>query len=68
MFVQNPWPGNAGQIRFGVNWLTEHAPTEWVLFLDCDEICSPELAESIQTARRSRRQYRFLHAAAHLVL
>ncbi len=50
MFVQNPWPGNAGQIRFGVNWLTEHAPTEWVLFLDCDEICSPELAESIQTA------------------
>lgn len=50
VFIQNPWPGNAGQIRFGVDWLAEHAPTEWVLFLDCDEICSPELAAAIQNA------------------
>ncbi len=53
IFIQNPWPGNARQIRFGVQWLEEHAPTEWVLFLDCDEICSPELAESIRRALAS---------------
>lgn len=50
LFVQNPWPGNARQIRFGVDWLAANAPTDWVLFLDCDEICSPELAASIQAA------------------
>lgn len=53
IFIQNPWPGNARQIRFGVDWLAKHAPTEWVFFLDCDEICSPELAESIWKALAS---------------
>lgn len=53
IFIQNPWPGNARQIRFGVDWLAKHAPTEWVFFLDCDEICSPELAESIRNALAS---------------
>ncbi len=50
VFLQNPWPGNAAQIRFGVEWLAQNAPTDWVLFLDCDEICSPRLAASIQAA------------------
>lgn len=50
IFLQNPWPGNAKQIRFGVDWLEQNAPSDWVLFFDCDEICSPELAESIQKA------------------
>lgn len=50
VFLQNPWPGNARQIQFGVDWLAANAPTDWVLFLDCDEICSPELAASIQAA------------------
>ena len=53
IFIQNPWPGNAEQIRFGVDWLAKYAPTEWVFFLDCDEICSPELAHSIQNALAS---------------
>ena len=35
LFIQNPWPGNARQIRFGVDWLAANAPTDWVLFLDC---------------------------------
>lgn len=53
IFIQNPWPGNAEQIRFGVDWLAKYAPTEWVFFLDCDEICSPKLAHSIQNALAS---------------
>ncbi len=50
MFIQNPWPGNAKQILFGLAWLREHAPTRWVLMLDCDEVVSPELRESILQA------------------
>lgn len=50
IFLQNTWPGNARQIRFGVDWLEQNAPSDWVLFFDCDEICSPELAHSIQKA------------------
>ena len=53
IFIQNPWPGNAEQIRFGVDWLAKYAPTEWVFFLDCDAVCSPELAHSIQNALAS---------------
>lgn len=50
IFLQNAWPGNARQIRFGVDWLEKNAPTDWVLFFDCDEICTPELAASIRRA------------------
>ena len=50
IFIQNPWPGNARQIRFGVDWLAANAPTDWVLFLDCDEVCTPRLAASIRAA------------------
>ena len=47
IFIQNPWPGNALQIQYGLNWLAANAPTEWVLMLDCDEIVSPELRDDI---------------------
>ena len=50
IFLQNPWPGNAKQIRFGLDWLEANAPTDWVLMLDCDEIISPELREEILRA------------------
>ena len=50
IFIQNPWPGNARQIRFGLDWLEANAPTDWVLMLDCDEIISPELCEDILRA------------------
>ncbi len=50
MFIQNKWPGNAKQIRYGIEWLEKNAPTEWVLMLDCDEIISPELRKSILAA------------------
>ncbi len=50
VFIQNPWPGNALQIRHGLDWLDANAPTEWVLMLDCDEIVSAELRESILNA------------------
>lgn len=50
IFIQNKWPGNAKQIRYGIDWLEANAPTDWVLMLDCDEIISPELRESILAA------------------
>jgi len=50
IFIQNPWPGNARQIRYAVDWLEKNAPTDWVLFFDCDEICSRDLADSILQA------------------
>ncbi len=50
IFIQNPWPGNAKQIHFGLAWLAEHAPTDWVLMLDCDEIVSPRLQKNILQA------------------
>ncbi len=50
VFIQNKWPGNAKQIRYGIDWLAANAPTEWVLMLDCDEIISPELRTSILEA------------------
>ena len=50
IFIQNKWPGNAKQIRYGIDWLAANAPTEWVLMLDCDEIISPELQKSILQA------------------
>ncbi|MCH5276405.1 MAG: glycosyltransferase family 2 protein [Desulfovibrionaceae bacterium] len=56
LFIQNPWPGNARQIRFGLDWLEANAPTDWVLILDCDEICTPRLAASIQAAIASPGQ------------
>lgn len=46
-FIQNPWPGNAKQIAFGLNWLAQNAPTDWVVFLDCDEIISEPLRHDI---------------------
>lgn len=50
IFIQNKWPGNAKQIRYGIDWLEKNAPTEWVLMLDCDEIISPQLRDSILEA------------------
>lgn len=47
IFIQNKWPGNAKQIRYGLDWLEKNAPTEWVLMLDCDELISPQLRENI---------------------
>ena len=53
IFIQNKWPGNAKQIRYGIDWLAANAPTDWVLMLDCDEIISPELRASILAALAS---------------
>ncbi len=50
VFIQNRWPGNARQIRYGIDWLAANAPTEWVLMLDCDELISPELRADILEA------------------
>jgi glycosyltransferase involved in cell wall biosynthesis len=50
VFLCNPWPGYAGQIRFALDWLERNAPAEWVLYLDCDEICTDGLRESIRNA------------------
>ncbi len=50
IFIQHAWPGNAKQIRYGLDWLAANAPTEWVLMLDCDEIISPELRKSVLDA------------------
>ncbi|HJD98183.1 glycosyltransferase family 2 protein [Mailhella massiliensis] len=53
IFIQNKWPGNAKQIRYGIDWLAANAPTDWVLMLDCDEIISPELKADILSALAS---------------
>ena len=53
IFIQNKWPGNAKQIRYGIDWLAANAPTDWVLMLDCDEIISPELKADILAALAS---------------
>ena len=50
IFIQNAWPGNAKQIRYGLDWLAANAPTEWVLMLDCNEIISPQLKKDILAA------------------
>ena len=31
IFIQNKWPGNAKQIRYGIDWLAANAPTAWAL-------------------------------------
>lgn len=49
-FIENPFKGYMEQIRFGIDWIKNNAPSEWIFFLDCDEICSTELKEKIQTA------------------
>ncbi len=42
--IEHPWQGFGLQRRFA----TEMAVNDWVLFLDADEMVSPELAEEIQ--------------------
>ncbi len=42
--IQTEWLGFGPQRRFA----TEQAQNDWVLFLDCDEVVSPELAQEIR--------------------
>lgn len=49
-FIENPFKGYMEQIRFGIEWIENNAPSEWIFFLDCDEICSAELQEQIKNA------------------
>ncbi len=42
-FIQNPFIRLEEQFRFALNYID----TEWVIILDSDEICSPELQNSI---------------------
>lgn len=50
VFVENKFRGYMEQIRFGIDWISQNAPSEWIFFLDCDEICSTELKEKILAA------------------
>jgi glycosyltransferase involved in cell wall biosynthesis len=43
-FLKNPWPGFSAQRNFAI----QHARHPWVLFVDADEACSPELTRRIQ--------------------
>ena len=49
-FIENTFKGYMEQIQFGINWINENAPSEWIFFLDCDEICSLELKDEILQA------------------
>ena len=49
-FIENPFKGYMEQIQFGIDWIQNNMPSDWIFFLDCDEICSLELKQSIQTA------------------
>ena len=48
IFVENKFEGYMEQIQFGLKWIEENLPSDWIFFLDCDEICSLELKQSIQ--------------------
>ncbi|MDR2893740.1 MAG: glycosyltransferase family 2 protein [Deltaproteobacteria bacterium] len=50
---QAPWPGYIEQ----KNACLEKCNGEWVLSLDCDEVVSPELAESIRQAMNNPQKY-----------
>jgi len=52
-FVQHVFEGYFEQIRFGIDWLNKNAPTDWIVFVDCDELCSEKLQESIMDAVRA---------------
>ena len=52
-FITHAFEGYYQQIRFGIDWLNKNAPTDWIVFVDCDEICSDELRESILAAVKS---------------
>jgi glycosyltransferase involved in cell wall biosynthesis len=43
-FLQRKWPGFREQRNFAMN----EAKNDWVLVVDSDEICTPELAQKIQ--------------------
>ncbi len=47
IFIENKFEGYAEQIQFGIDWIEKNKPSEWIFFLDCDEICSLELRDSI---------------------
>jgi glycosyltransferase involved in cell wall biosynthesis len=44
--IQRPWPGMAAQKQFAL----EQATGDWVLSVDADERCTPELREAAQRA------------------
>jgi len=50
LFIENKFEGYMEQIQFGIKWIEENTASNWIFFLDCDEICSLELKQSIQTA------------------
>lgn len=48
--IKHAWEGPAAQFRFALDYLDEHVPAEWVVSLDQDEICTPELRANILAA------------------
>ncbi len=48
IFIENKFVGYKEQIQFGIDWICANLPSEWIFFLDCDEICSLELKNSIE--------------------
>ncbi len=50
VFIENKFEGYMEQIQFGLDYICANFPSEWILFLDCDEICSLELKKSIQNS------------------
>ncbi|MBR5882725.1 MAG: glycosyltransferase family 2 protein [Mailhella sp.] len=50
IFIQHKFEGYFEQIQYGIDWLAENAPTEWIFFLDCDEVCTFELRRAVLEA------------------
>lgn len=48
--VRRAWEGPAAQFQFSLAYLDEHLPMDWIVSLDQDEICTPELRDSILAA------------------
>lgn len=50
VFLQRAWEGPGPQFRYALGLLDADYPTGWVVSLDQDEICTPELRDAILKA------------------
>ena len=48
--VQHPWTGPADQFRFALELIDREFPSDWIVSLDQDEVCTAQLRDSILAA------------------
>ncbi len=53
VFIAHTWEGPAAQFRFALGLFDGNYPTDWVISLDQDEQCTPELRDAFLEAVRA---------------